>query len=46
VVFAVVFLGQVINWDGKQDLLGFGVPIALVIAALAFYISLKSKKDS
>ncbi len=45
-VLAVIFLGQAINWDGKQDLLGFGAAIALVIGALSYYLSQKSKKSS
>jgi uncharacterized membrane protein YqhA len=35
----VVFLGQVVTWDGQRDLQGFGVATALVIAALAYAIS-------
>jgi uncharacterized membrane protein YqhA len=34
VVLGVVFLGHVVNWDGERDILGYGVAIALVIAAL------------
>jgi uncharacterized membrane protein YqhA len=44
VVLGVVFLGQVITWDGVRDLLGFGAAVALVIAALAFFLSIKSGK--
>ncbi len=35
----VVFLGQVVTWDGQRDLQGFGIATALVIAALAYAIS-------
>jgi uncharacterized membrane protein YqhA len=35
----VVFLGQVVTWDGRRDLLGYGIAIALVIGALAYAIS-------
>ena len=38
VVLGIAFLGQVVTWDGQRDLLGFGVAIALVIAALAFHL--------
>lgn len=45
VVLGVLFLGQVISWDGQRDLLGYGVAIALVIAALTYFLSQKPKKD-
>jgi uncharacterized membrane protein YqhA len=38
VVMAVTFLGQIVSWNGETDLLGFGVVVALVIAALNFYL--------
>lgn len=41
VVLAVLFLGQVVSWDGERDLLGYGVAIALVIAALSYFLSQK-----
>lgn len=41
VVLAVLFLGQVVSWDGEQDLLGYGVAVALVIAALTYFLGLK-----
>lgn len=41
VVLAVLFLGQVVSWDGSRDLLGFGVACALMIAALTYFLSLK-----
>ena len=40
-VLAVLFLGQVVAWDGSRDLLGFGVATALMIAALTYFLSLK-----
>mgnify|MGYP001112209816 FL=1 len=39
VVLAVLFLGAVVGWDGSRDLLGFGVGVALVIAALTYFLS-------
>lgn len=42
VVLAVLFLGQVIGWDGEKDLLGYGAAIALVIAALTYFLSTKT----
>jgi uncharacterized membrane protein YqhA len=37
-VLSVVFLGQIVTWDGQRDLLGFGVAIGAVIAALTFLL--------
>lgn len=45
VVIAVFFLGQVAEWDGQRDLLGYGTAIALVIAALTYFLSQKVKKE-
>ncbi len=44
VVMAVLFLGQVVTWDGERDLLKYGGGIALVIAALTWFVSQKPKK--
>lgn len=44
VVLAVVFLGQVITWDGTKDLMNLGVPMSLMIASLTFFLSQKPKK--
>ena len=43
VVLGVLFLGQAISWDGQRDLLGFGTAIALVVAALTYFLGQKSK---
>lgn len=45
VVMGVVFLGQVVTWDGQRDLLGYGVGIAVVIAALTYFLSQQPKKS-
>lgn len=42
VVLGVLFLGQVVSWDGQTDLLGYGAAIALVIAALSYFLSQKA----
>jgi uncharacterized membrane protein YqhA len=42
VVMGVLFLKQVVSWDGERNLLTFGGGIALVIAALTYFISYKS----
>jgi uncharacterized membrane protein YqhA len=44
VVMGVLFLGQVVTWDGQRDLLKYGAGIALVIAALTYFVSQKPKK--
>ena len=38
VVMAVTFLGQIVSWNGEADLFSFGLAVALVIAALNFYL--------
>ncbi|MEI7645790.1 MAG: YqhA family protein [Chloroflexales bacterium] len=44
VVLGVLFLGHVISWDGQRDLLNPGAAVATVIAALAYFLSLKKKE--
>lgn len=46
VVLGVIFLGAVATWDKKSDLLGFGAAIALVIAALAYFLRHRSNKQA
>ena len=43
VVMGVLFLGQVVTWDGRQDLLRYGGAVALVIAALTYFLSQRSR---
>jgi uncharacterized membrane protein YqhA len=38
VVLGVTFLGQVVAWDGEQDLLRFGIAVAVVITALNLFL--------
>jgi len=45
VVLAVLFLGQVVTWDGQRDLLGLGAAVALVIAALTYFLSQKTRGE-
>ena len=46
VVIAVLFLAEAVRWDGRTELLGFGGAIALVVAALTFFLNTKAaKKD-
>ena len=44
IVTAVLFLGQVVTWDGERDLLGFGLAVAAVIAALTWFLATAAKK--
>jgi uncharacterized membrane protein YqhA len=44
VVLGVLFLGQVIAWDGQRDLLSYGAAIALIVAALTYFLSQQPKK--
>ena len=36
-VLGVLFLGQIVTWDGQRELLGYGISIAAVIGAITFY---------
>jgi uncharacterized membrane protein YqhA len=45
VILAVAFLGQVVSWDGSQTILALGAAIALVIAAITFFLGRHSKND-
>jgi uncharacterized membrane protein YqhA len=42
-VLAVLFLGEAVAWDGSRDLLALGTALALVIAALSFFLARKPK---
>ncbi|HSQ70545.1 MAG TPA: YqhA family protein [Steroidobacteraceae bacterium] len=46
VVLAVLFLGNVVTWDGERDLLGFGTAVALVIAALTWFLKSAARKPA
>jgi len=37
-VLAVIFLREVFAWDGQRDIFSLGVSLALVVAALTFYL--------
>jgi hypothetical protein len=43
-VLAVLFMREAVAWDGQRDLLGFGIPLALVIAVLTLYLAVKGKR--
>jgi uncharacterized membrane protein YqhA len=38
-VLAVLFLREAVAWDGSRDLLAFGAAVALIIAALSFFLA-------
>ena len=44
VVLAVFFLGEAVGWDGQRDVLRLGGGIALVIAALTYFLSQKAQR--
>ncbi len=44
VVLGVLFLGQALEWQG-DNILSYGVAVALVIAALTYFLSQKDKKS-
>lgn len=41
---AVLFLGKIISWDGKSDLMGFGIAIGAVVFSLSYFIGKKEKE--
>jgi uncharacterized membrane protein YqhA len=45
VVMGVLFLEQVVSWDGERNLLTFGGGVALVIAALTYFLASKEGKE-
>ncbi|MGV2979153.1 YqhA family protein [Camelimonas sp. ID_303_24] len=46
-VLAVLFLREAVSWDGTSNIVGLGVALGLVIAALAFFLmkNKSSKQD-
>ena len=44
VLLGVLFLGRVVQWDGTNSILPFGLSIALVSASLTYFISGKPRK--
>ncbi|MEM6647121.1 MAG: YqhA family protein [Bacteroidota bacterium] len=41
VVMGISFMGRAVTWDGEENLLNYGVAVAVVIAALSFFLSTK-----
>lgn len=44
-VLSVLFMREAVSWDGQRDLLQLGGAIALMIAALTFYLVAKKRPD-
>ena len=44
VVLSVLFLSEVVKWNGATNIFPFGASIALVIAALTYFLSSQVKK--
>lgn len=44
VLLGVLFLGQIISWTGGTEILPYGLSIALVIAALTYFLREKTRK--
>ena len=45
-VLAVLFLREAVAWDGGRDLLPFGAALALVVAALTFFLMRKGPRKN
>lgn len=45
VMLAVTFLGYAVTWDGSINILGIGIAVGLVIAALAYTIKLGKESE-
>lgn len=43
VVLSISFMGRAVTWDGKENLLEYGIAIGAVVAALSFFLSVKSQ---
>jgi uncharacterized membrane protein YqhA len=43
VVLAVLFLGQIVTWDGQKDILRMGLSISLIIGTLTFFLRQNNK---
>lgn len=45
VILGVVFLGQAVKWESGTEILPFGLSVALMIAALTYFLSEKHKNE-
>ncbi|MEM9888555.1 MAG: YqhA family protein [Bacteroidota bacterium] len=44
VVMGVSFTGRIVTWDGKTDLLGYGIGLGVVIFALSYFLRVKMEE--
>lgn len=44
VVMGVVFLGQVVNWHGEQEIIYLGIGIAFVVASMTLFLGYQKKE--
>jgi uncharacterized membrane protein YqhA len=45
VILAVIFLGQVVNWNGGTEIIFLGVSIASVVVAITFFLRLRINNE-
>jgi uncharacterized membrane protein YqhA len=43
VVLGISFMGRVVTWEGEENLLEYGIAVGAVVAALSFFLSVKSE---
>lgn len=44
VVIGVSFTGKVVTWKGETDMMGYGIAVGAVTAALSYFIKVKAKE--
>jgi len=45
VVMGVSFTGRIVTWDGKIDILGYGIGLGAVILALSYFLNIKLQEE-
>jgi len=45
VVLAISFMGRAVTWDGNENLLNYGLAVGVIVAALSFFLSVKSAES-
>jgi Predicted membrane protein len=43
VVLGISFMGRAVTWNGEENLIYYGIAIGVVIAALSFFLGVKSE---
>ncbi|MEO1448334.1 MAG: hypothetical protein AAFV07_02340 [Bacteroidota bacterium] len=41
----ISFAGKAVTWDGQEDIMGYGIGIGAIIAALSYFISVKKAPE-